>query len=256
LHRDPKSVNFIGRQIEEECKPKPPKQTDLDEAQGLMFKIAQNGAISIQTLICNVLSAKAKRAANIKAIVLIDSGSNVTCIDEDFAEEHNLRVIDTKNGTALHMLNDVVIIPGIQKLVELQLSSIDQSCTKNVTAWTIKDLAKSTSVVDWSEKKKQFPHLKDVQFPTLPPDTTIKIIMGVDNSMLYAPVLIVPNPEDETDPVAYQLSLGWTCLGRSCPADYKNKFTGQDVDPKKVFTNVLFSSRASSKTRIPKSKPN
>jgi hypothetical protein len=80
--------------------------------------------------------------------------------------------------------------------------------------------------------------------------------MGVDNSMLYAPVLIVPNPEDETDPVAYQLSLGWTCLGRSCPADYKNKFTGQDVDPKKVFTNVLFSSRASSKTRIPKSKPN
>ena len=159
LHRDPKSVNFIGRQIEEECKPDPPSESDLNAAQGMMFKIAQNGAISIQTLICNVLSAKAKRTANVKAIVLIDSGSNVTCIDEGFAEEHNLRVIDTKNGTALHMLNDVVIIPGIQKLVELQLSSIDQSCTKNVTAWTIKDLAKSTSVVDWSEKKKQFPHL-------------------------------------------------------------------------------------------------
>jgi hypothetical protein len=29
LHRNPKSINFIGRQIEDECKPKQPIQVDL-----------------------------------------------------------------------------------------------------------------------------------------------------------------------------------------------------------------------------------
>ena len=144
LHRDPQSVNFIGRQIDEECKPDQPSQSDLNEAQGLMFKIAQFGAISIQTLVCNVLSAKEKRQKNVKSILLIDSGSNVTCIDEDFATEHNLRRLDKRMGASLHILNSVVTIPGWQYLVEVQLSPINQSCIKNVTAWTIPDLAKST----------------------------------------------------------------------------------------------------------------
>jgi hypothetical protein len=153
-------VNYIGHQIESECKPAPPTDLELAEvSQEQAFKIAQPGAISIQTLVCYMLSAKQlqKRASNVKTIVLIDTGSNVTCIDEDFAEEHNLRKLAERDGCSLHLLNDVVTLPGKQYQVELQLSSMDQTCTKNVTAWTIKDLAKSTSVVDWSEKKKHFP---------------------------------------------------------------------------------------------------
>ena len=247
LHRDPKVVNYIGHQIESECKPAPPTDLELAEvSQEQAFKIAQPGAISIQTLVCYMLSAKQlqKRASNVKTIVLIDTGSNVTCIDEDFAEEHNLRKLAERDGCSLHLLNDVVTLPGKQYQVELQLSSMDQTCTKNVTAWTIKDLAKSTSVVDWSEKKKHFPHLADVNFPKLPNDATIKIIMGVDNSALYAPILIVANNESDTDPVAMQMTLGWTCLGRSSPANYKNEFTGLEKDPKKIFKNVLFASPA------------
>ena len=85
-------------------------------------------------------------------------------------------------------------------------------------------------MVDWSERKKQFPHLKDINFPKMPEDSTIKIIMGVDNTALYAPVKIVPNDENDKDPIAIKLSLGWTCVGRSSPSPYKNE----------VFTNVVF----------------
>jgi hypothetical protein len=56
--------------------------------------------------------------------------------------------------------------------------------------------------------------------------------------------LIVANNESDTDPVAMQMTLGWTCLGRSSPANYKNEFSGLEKDPKKIFKNVLFASPA------------
>ncbi len=91
---------------------------------------------------------------------MIDSGSNVTCINKDFANKHNLLRIGSRSSVQIRMLNDIVTIPGDHYQVELKLSSNEQSCTKNVTAWSIKGLARSTKVVVWSEQKKKFRHLK------------------------------------------------------------------------------------------------
>ena len=234
LHRDPKSSKFVGYQIDEEMEPATPTQEELKEVETEnSYKICQNGAISIQTLICNVLSGKTKRAAQVKTVVLIDSGSSVTCIDEDFALENNFRVLGRRPGMNLHMLERIVQLPGEQLHVEFQLSSVDQSCTKNVSGWTVKNLAEHTSVVDWSEQKKQFNHLKDIEFPKMPEDSTIKIIMGVDNTAFFTPVETIRNPDNETDPTAIRLSLGWTCVGRSSPSPEKD-------EEEDVFTNVVF----------------
>jgi hypothetical protein len=250
LHRDPNSSFFIGYQIEEEIEPPTPTPEELEEVNNISsFKIAHNGAFSIQTLICNVLSRKEKRGRDIKSVVLIDSGSSMTCIDEDFAMELNLPIIGRRSGTTLHMLERVVDLPGDQLHVELQISSVDQNCTKNITAWTIKNLAKDTSVVDWAERKKQFPYLSAVRFPPMPKDSTIKIIMGVDNSALYAPVQVIHNPENRSDPVAMKLSLGWTCLGRSSPSNNKNDIEILEEDPKKIFKNVVFRTQAKPKQK-------
>jgi hypothetical protein len=210
----------------------PPTADELADVQN-MYKISQNGAISIQTLICNVLLGKKKRGTTVKTVVLIDSGSSVTCIDKDFALEHNLRILGRREGMTLHMLKRIVKLPEDQFQVELQLSSVDQNCMKNITAWTVKNLAKHTSVVDWSEKKKQFPYLKDIKFPEMPEDLTIKIIMGVDNTAFFTPVETIRNPDNETDLTTIRLSLGWTCVGRSCPSPNPNEANG-------VFTNVVF----------------
>jgi hypothetical protein len=236
LHRDPKSSKFIGFQIDDEMEPDPPTAEELADVQNV-FKISQNGAISIQTLICNVLSGKNKRAANVKTVVLIDSGSSVTFIDEDFAKEHNFRVLGKRKGMTLHMLERVETLPGEQLHVEFQLSSICdhvQSCTKNVSGWTVKNLAEHTSVVDWSEQKKQFAHLKDLHFPKMPEDSTIKIIMGVDNTAFFTPVETIRNPDNETDPTAIRLSLGWTCVGRSSPSPKNDKKLSF------IFKNIIF----------------
>ncbi len=97
----------------------------------------------------------------------------------------------------------------------------------------MKNLARHTSVVDWSERKKQFPYLKDIEFPKMPTDLTIKIIMGVDNTAFFTPFETIRNPDNETDPTAIKLSLGWTCVGRSSPSPKKD---GKED----VFTNVVF----------------
>jgi hypothetical protein len=215
--------------------PTPPTAEELADVQN-SFKIAQNGAISIQTLICNVLSGKQKPATNVRTVVLIDSGSSVTCIDEDFAMENNFRNLGRQKGMTLHMLERVVNLPGEQLHVEFQLSSICdhvQSCTKNVSGWTVKNLAEHTSVVDWSEQKRQFAHLKDLHFPKLPEDLTIKIIMGVDNTAVFTPVETIRNPDNETDRTTIRLSLDWTCVGRSSPSPEKD-------EKEDVFTNVVF----------------
>jgi hypothetical protein len=212
--------------------PTPPTADELAEVQN-QVKISQNGAISIQTLICNVLSGKQKRATNVKTVVLIDSGSSVTCIDEDFAMENNLRIFGRREGMTLYMLERIVKLPEDQLKVEHQLSSVDQICTKNITAWTVKNLARHTSVVDWSERKKQFPYLKDIEFPEMPKDSTIKIIMEVDNTAFFTPVETIRNPDNETDPTTIRLLFGWTCVGRSCPSP--NPKEANDV-----FTNVIF----------------
>jgi hypothetical protein len=236
LHRDPKSSRFVGFQIDEEMEPDPPTMEELADVQNV-FKISQNGAISIQTLICNVLSGKNRRAANVRTVVLIDSGSSVTFIDEDFAKENNFRILGKRKGMTLHMLERVETLPGEQLHVEFQLSSICdhvQSCTKNVSGWTVKNLAEHTSVVDWSEQKKQFAHLKDLHFPKMPEDSTIKIIMGVDNTAFFTPVEIIRNPDNETDPTAIRLTLGWTCVGRSSPSPKNDKKLSF------IFKNIIF----------------
>jgi hypothetical protein len=84
-------------------------------------------------------------------------------------------------------------------------------------------------------------HLKDVNFPPLPSDSTIKIIMGVDNSLLYPPILVVPNHDNDTDAVALQFSCysGGLVLEGAAQLT-KHEFSGIKKDPKKIFTNVIF----------------
>jgi hypothetical protein len=49
------------------------------------------------------------------------------------------------------------------------LSSVDQSCTKSVSGWTVKNLAEHTSVVNWSEQKKSVrPSERHRFFPKCP----------------------------------------------------------------------------------------
>jgi hypothetical protein len=223
-----------GNHLEDDFGPVEPTQAELDSVNNIdtAYHVATPGAISIQTLVCNITA----KGANFKTVALVDSGSNITCIDEDYAKELKLTVLSTRVGRDIHLLDRVVHIPGESYLVEFQLASIDNMCTQVFKGWTYKNLADKTSVVDWSERKKDFPHLKNVKFPKLPSDARVKIVLGINLPHLFVSSKVVMNKSPnarEDDPVAIRIKLGWTCIGKS--ANHAN-----NKDPKAYFTNILF----------------
>jgi hypothetical protein len=153
----------------------------------------------------------------------------LTCIDEDFAKQMQLKVLQVKPAVPLHLLDRVVQQEGTTSCVEMQLSSIDQTCTKSILAWTVKNLAKDTSVVEWAKHKENFPHLRGIKFPPLPNNPEIKIIIGVDNAPHCVYTERIHNPEKDDDPIAMRVPLGWTCIGKS-----------SSNDPKEIFKHVVF----------------
>jgi len=69
--------------------------------------------------------------------------------------------------------------------------------------------------VDWTEQRKEYPHLQRVAFPKLPKEARISILIGTDYNGLFKPIKIVDNPQNHRDPWAVLTPLGWTCIGPS-----------------------------------------
>jgi hypothetical protein len=83
-----------GNHLEDDVGPIEPTQAELDSVNNIdtAYHVAIPGAISIQTLVCNITA----KGANFKTVALVDSGSNITCIDEDYAKELKLTVLSTE----------------------------------------------------------------------------------------------------------------------------------------------------------------
>jgi hypothetical protein len=132
------------------------------------------------------------------------------------------------------------------------ISAVDDLVRQTLHAWTVPDLAAKTGVVDWSERKKDFPHLKDVDFPSLPENPQIQILIGIDYPHLFVPKKVVANKARPLDPVAFRTPLGWTCIGRSkqpwCPKENKMEVVSYtDITSLALYEKVLFDEPESAK---------
>ena len=73
------------------------------------------------------------------------------------------------------------------------------------------------TVVDWYKYKKQWPHLKSVDFQRCASKPIVDILIGQDcPSLHYALEEIRGKPGE---PVARLTPLGWTCIGKPRPSD-------------------------------------
>ena len=187
----------------------------FEDTTGRMMHLARKGAISLQTLVCNV----AVKNGNLRTVALLDTGSTMTVIDEDFALEQGFRVIRQREGQEVYMVDRLVKMEGIQYLVELTISSTENDLTTRIEAWTVKNLVQDCGIVDWCERKHDFPHLRRIRFPTLPVNPKITILFGINTTRLFCSSQTVFNPENSDDPVAMKTFLGWTCVGRSTNPD-------------------------------------
>ena len=195
-----------------------------------MNYVAGNGAISLQTIVCNVATSKGP----IRTVALLDTGSTMTAIDEDFAFAHGFKIIGEREGQSVYTVDRLVKFEGTQYRVEVLVSSVDNDTITKIDAWTVKNLVGNCGIVDWRIKKKEFPHLKRIRFPPLPEDARVTILFGINTTRLFRSTQTVSNPDDPSHPVAIRTMLGWTCIGRS---DNPEQLT---TDPTPHLNSILF----------------
>ena len=205
---------------------------DLNLADFENFHVASPGSISLQTLVCHI----SNRGASFPIVVLLDSGASSTLIDENLAKDLKLPV---KLGPITRKVNYADRKAEMKStLVEFQVATIDGYNSQSCFGWTVKDLAKNAGIVDWSQQKKDFPHLRKVPFPKLPKLARISVLIGTDYNKLFKPVRVVDNPASDNDPWAVQTPLGWTCIGASAKKGSKSR--KGESENMVVFQNVLF----------------
>ena len=174
-------------------------------------RLARPGAISIQTIVCN-LQARPGQAAR-KVIAILDSGSTTTLIDEDFAASLELERMSRDSTKVYGMIKGYASM--LTRRVEIPLTSSDGSSNHSITGETFMELTDGSSVVDWSVAKNDFDHLRDIPFESLPPKAKVQLLIGADNPHLFAMTEGSLRTGPRGEPIAYHTPLGWTCIGSS-----------------------------------------
>jgi hypothetical protein len=162
--------------------------TEADHLSTFMttLQLARHGSISLQTVVCNLRPGPGK--PGMKTIAMLDSGSNVTLIDELTAYKLGLKRISETETKSVNIVQGHANFETHK--VEVPLTSSDGLTSVLLIAMTFKDLTKNTGIVDWSSSKQNFEHLKTVPFEPLPNDPRITLLIGTDNVSMF---LATPN---------------------------------------------------------------
>ena len=97
------------------------------------------------------------------------------------------------------------------KPIDVTLQSVTGSVSMKVNAYTVNKVTGNMPVVDWNRYKEQWPHLRNIDFPSSSKRPIVDILIGLDcTDLLYA---IEGRRGQLGDPIARLTPLGWTCVG-------------------------------------------
>jgi hypothetical protein len=166
----------------------------------------EKGRSNMQTLVAYLEGTKEPR----KVVCMLDTGANVSCIDEDLANELGAQPLTPKGKQFIKYLDRKV--PVNTQLVRVLITDLTRGARFNMDAWTIPNLSKGTRAVDWSNEKKVWPHLLHIDFPELPEDKRINFLIGHIYSDFFVPLEFARGPEF-MQPLGVKTPYGWTVLG-------------------------------------------
>jgi hypothetical protein len=148
---------------------------------------------------------------------MLDSGSEVTCIDENLAKEMKAKPLTEPKTQNLKYLDRKVSV--VTQLVQISISSTVGDEIATVEAWTIPNLSKGLKAINWNEEKDKWSHLQPITFPELPDDCRIQLLIGNNYPGFFLPEEIAKGKEFQ-EPFGYLTPFGWTVLGGN-----KRKYT-------------------------------
>ena len=139
---------------------------------------------------------------------LLDDASTKTYVNADIAAELGLQgqtervTVNVLNGQAETFET---------KPVNVEVKSVSGNVNMVVNAYTVNRVTGNMPVVDWNKFKKQWPHLKNIDFLSSPKRPIVDMLIGLDCAdLLYAIEEVRGRPGE---PIARLTPLGWTCIG-------------------------------------------
>ena len=166
----------------------------------------EKGRSNMQTLVAYLEGTNEPK----KVICMLDTGSNVSCIDENLAKELGAQPLTPKGKQFIKYLDRKV--PVETQMVRILITDLSKGARFTMDAWTIPNLSKGTRAVDWSDEKKRWPHLTHIDFPELPDDKRINFLIGHIYSDFFVPLEFARGPEF-MQPLGVKTPYGWTVLG-------------------------------------------
>ena len=134
---------------------------------------------------------------------LLDDASTKTYINADVAAELGLK--GKTEQVTVNVLNGQVETFETRP-VNFELESVNGNVKLNVSAFTANRVTGSMTVVDWYKYKKQWPHLKSLDFQRCASEPIVDILIGQDCASLHCALEEIRGKPGE--PVARLTPLG------------------------------------------------
>ena len=90
------------------------------------------------------------------------------------------------------------------------MRSLDGNLSKDVTAYTVKDVTGNLQAIPWEQIKRKWSYLAKISFPIIK-SLQVDMLIGLDYLELPQSIQEVCGPFGE--PIARLIPLGWTCTG-------------------------------------------
>ena len=146
---------------------------------------------------------------SLKINAMMDDGSTRTYLNNDVAaqlgvlRQHPSTIsVGTIGGNSHSFLSEEV---------SFQISNLDGSYTRDISAATTHNVTGTLRPVDWKGIGKDWSHLRNIQFPTLATTRKVDMIIGVEHLELIRSLREVSGKPGE--PIARLTPLGWTAIG-------------------------------------------
>ena len=145
---------------------------------------------------------------SLRVNALLDDASTKIYVNANIAKELGLQGRTKKVNVSV--LNGHVETL-ITKSIDFTLQNVTGNVSMKLNAYTVNKVTGDMPVVDWNHYKEQWPHPRNIDFPSSSKRPLVDILIGLDYAdLLYA---IEERRGKPGDPIARLTPLGWTCIG-------------------------------------------
>ena len=186
------------------------KKIPVSDSKNSAFGVGEDGIVYPRSVALRIIPVMiADSAGQMHQVnALLDDGSDSSYLSQAMAAALKLSV--EENVLNLHTLTATErTVPS--GLAVIEIGSMDGDLRRKIGVRTLEQLCPNLRMPNWQREKSRWPHLSDIDFPSIEVQGVVDLLVGADH-----PELMLALDErfgQVGDPVARLTPLGWTCVG-------------------------------------------